>query len=292
MNPPPDTSYAARLLAAAGSPAGRMALGLDPDLRRIPYWAGSKRATLIRFCLELADGLEGAGLRPGAVKPNIAFFAQYGLSGLQALKKVITELKARGYPVILDAKRGDIGYTAEAYAREVFEIFDADAVTLQPYLGEEALLPYLAPQYQDRGVYIVCRTTNPGSGEIQLWGPPHRPLYLEVVRLIGRLAHGHPGRVGAVVGATTPDALAEVASRLSAVGPAIPILVPGIGPQGGSVQWLPFGLGPGELEDIHRVSLSRLLMYAHESRPELGVGGAAAAALQRLLEAAPAAVSR
>lgn len=292
MNPPPPRSFADRLLAAAGSPAGRICLGLDPDLERIPFWEGSKRATLVRFCLELYEGLAQAGLRPGAAKPNYAFFAQYGQGGLQALRQVVGDLRRRGCPVILDAKRGDVGHTARAYAREVFEVYQADAVTLNPYLGEEALLPFLAPEYADRGAYIVCRTTNPGSADIQLWGPPHRPLYLEVVRLVGRLAQQHPGRVGAVVGANTPEALGEVASRLGAAGPAIPLLIPGIGPQGGSLQALPFGMGDGELGGIHRVTLSRLLMFAHETRPELGVGGAAAAALRRLLQAAPAAVPR
>lgn len=290
--PPPPRTYAARLLAAAASPAGLVALGLDPVLERIPQHASRRRDTLERFCLEVLDGLQAAELRPGAVKPNIAFFAQYGSEGLQGLQRICRELRSRGYPIILDAKRGDIGSTAAAYAREAFAIYQADAVTVTPYLGEEALLPFLAQEYADRAIYVLCRTTNPGAGEIQLWGPPHQPLYLTVARLILRLAQDHPCRVGAVLGATAPDALAEVASRMTQAGPAIPLLIPGIGPQGGSLAAVSSALDSNGLEGVHRLAVSRLILYAHESRPGLGVGRAAAEAMAQLLEAVPSLAAR
>jgi uridine monophosphate synthetase len=166
-------------------------------------------------------------------KPNIAFYEAFGLPGLSALKRTL-EMIPRDTPVILDAKRGDIGATAEAYAEALFGYYGADAATVSPYLGGESVQPLLARE--GKGVFVLCRTSNPQAGKLQrlrVSGPGRErteevPLYLQVARE----ACSWGREVGLVVGATDPEALETVRREL----PAVWILCPGIGPQGGSLE--------------------------------------------------------
>ena len=162
-------------------------------------------------------------------KPNSAFYEAGGIDGLRALQDTIEAAHAKGIPVILDAKRGDIANSSVAYAKAAFEVWGADAVTVNPYGGADSLEPFLA--YEDRGVFVWCRSSNPGGSDLQALeiGGTGGPLYEHVATAAA--GWNTRGNVGLVVGATAPDELA----RVRALAPAMPILVPGVGAQGGDL---------------------------------------------------------
>ena len=135
-------------------------LGLDPEVEKIPL-DGEPADKIYTFYESILNCIIKKNIYPSAVKPNYAFYAQYGLDGIAALHKIIQIYKNEGIPVILDAKRGDIGKTAEAYSREAFSFFDADAVTLSPYMGHDSVSPYLN-LFPDRGCYILYKNIQPG----------------------------------------------------------------------------------------------------------------------------------
>jgi orotidine-5'-phosphate decarboxylase len=198
-------------------------------------------------------------------KPNSAFYEQYGPAGMRALAATIAHIQQRhpDIPVLLDGKRGDIGSTSAAYARAVFDVYGADAVTLQPYLGSDALAPFLSRV--DRGAFILCRTSNPGSGELQDLPTRdadgrERPLYLTVARLVAEEWNVR-GNCGLVVGATYPEELGAVREVVGSV----PILVPGIGTQGGELEaTIRAGLDSARQGLI--LSASRSVIYASGGR--------------------------
>ncbi|MDE2765171.1 MAG: orotidine-5'-phosphate decarboxylase [Chloroflexota bacterium] len=163
-----------------------------------------------------------------AFKLNIAFFEAEGFDGLRALEQTIAAAKSRGVPVVLDAKRGDIPPSARAYAKAVFEAWDADAVTVSPWMGGDSLEPFLA--YEERGVFVLARTSNPGGDDLQAPEVGGEPMYERVARLASEW--NTRGNVGLVVGATRPRELA----RLRELCPAMPILVPGLGVQQGDLE--------------------------------------------------------
>lgn len=167
-----------------------------------------------------------------AFKPQSAFYEAAGDVGWRALKDTIAAIRriAPDALVILDAKRNDIGNTAEAYAAAAFEWFDADAITINPYLGGDAVAPFL--QRPDRGAFALCRTSNPGAGDLQSLPVGDEPLYLAVASQARAWSTANHDNLGLVVGATWPEELAQVRSRC----PDLPILLPGIGAQGGDLQ--------------------------------------------------------
>ena len=154
-------------------------------------------------------------------KPNMAFYEQYGPAGLRALQETVGAV-ASDIPVLLDAKRGDIGSTAQAYARAAYEQFHADAITLSPYLGQDSIKPFLADP--EKFAFILCQTSNPSANEIQGYGTPD--LYEYVARV--SQTWGSPGQIGLVIGATQPEAL----QRVRAICPDAWFLAPGVGAQG------------------------------------------------------------
>ena len=207
-----------------------LCVGLDPDPARFPAELKGRPDAIFEFCSRIADATADLAC---CFKPQIAYFAaQRAEDQLEAL---IAHIHARhpGIPVILDAKRGDIGSTAEQYAVEAFERYAADALTVNPYLGKDSVEPYLA--YKDKGVILLCRTSNPGGSDLQFLdvGTPDAPekLYERVARLASSEWNSN-GQCALVVGATFP---AEIARVRSIVGD-MPLLVPGIGAQGGDVQ--------------------------------------------------------
>ena len=203
-----------------------LCVGLDPDPTRFPrHLVGD--AAILDFCRAIVDATHDLVC---AFKPQIAFFAAHRAEDqLEALIAYIHD-RHPDVPVILDAKRGDVGSTSEQYAREVFERYRADAVTVQPYQGYDAIAPYLA--YADRGTIVLCRTSNASGDELQaLKLDGDEPLYLHVARLVAERWNTN-GQCGLVVGATYP---AELAAVRSVVGD-LPILVPGIGAQGGDLE--------------------------------------------------------
>ncbi len=230
---------------AVGSP---LCVGLDPRPDRVPEPFRRAADPILAWNRAI---IKATADLAAAYKPNIAFYEALGRRGWETLKATIESIPP-GVPIVLDAKRGDIGSTAEAYARAIFDELGVDAVTLSPYLGRDSVTPFLA--YPDKGVFLLCHTSNPGAQDVQVLPvcPPDRPptpLYLEVARRV--LRWGEPGQVGLVVGAPYPDALAAVRG----VAPHTWFLVPGVGAQGGTVDALAAGLradGLGILVNVSR----------------------------------------
>lgn len=207
-----------------------LCVGLDPDPAKFPAHLKNRPETIFEFCARIADATADLVC---CFKPQIAYFAaQRAENQLEAL---IAHIHAThpGIPVILDAKRGDIGSTAEQYAVEIFERYQADAITVNPYMGRDSVEPYLA--YPDKGVILLCRTSNPGGSDLQFLnvGMADQPekLYERVARLVAREWNAN-GQCALVVGATFPGEIARVREIVG----DLPLLVPGIGAQGGDVQ--------------------------------------------------------
>jgi len=223
-------TYLERLAARSASVGTVLCLGIDPDIAGLPDKFSRDLAGIEQFARLLIDV---AAPHAAAVKPNLAFFEAFGSAGIAALERVRAAIPA-GIPVIADAKRGDIGSTAARHAVALFDTLGADAVTLNPYLGEEALGPLL--ERRDRFAYVLCRTSNPGAAELQGLElsssdtAPAEPLYARVARRAALWGPG--GTVGLVVGATAPDELA----RIRTIAPGLAFLVPGVGAQGGEAE--------------------------------------------------------
>ncbi|MFL6588138.1 MAG: orotidine-5'-phosphate decarboxylase [Luteimonas sp.] len=230
-------------------------VGLDPEPAKFPARFANDPDAVFSFCRDIADATAEYAC---AFKPQIAHFAALGAE--DALQRLIAHLHAThpGVPVILDAKRGDIGSTAQRYVAEAFERFDADAVTVNPYLGRDSVQPFL--DRSDKGVVILCRTSNPGAADLQDLPVAHagatRPLYQHVAETIARDWNGH-GNVSLVVGATWPEQLREVRAIVG----DMPFLVPGVGAQGGDVEAV---VGNAKTADGTglMVSSSRAILYA------------------------------
>jgi len=215
--------FAAKLDAAWASSGSMLCVGLDPDPARMPAPLAGAPDAIERFCIAIVDATADLVC---AFKPQIAHFSAHRAEA--ALEAVCRHVRDEhpGVPLLLDAKRGDIGSTAEFYAREAFDRYGADAVTYNPYLGTDAALPML-----ERGAVIaLCRTSNPGSADLQDLDVGGRPLYQRVAELVATRWTRY-GECGLVVGATWPGQLAEVRS----IAGDLPILVPGVGAQGGDV---------------------------------------------------------
>lgn len=217
-------SFGAKLAAAWSTSGSMLCVGLDPDPARMPVQLDGVPDAIERFCCAVVDATADLVC---AFKPQIAHFAAQRAEG--ALEAVCAHIRERHphVPILLDAKRGDIGSTAEFYAREAFGRYRADAVTYNPYLGTDAAEPLLA----QGAVFAICRTSNPGSGELQDLDVGGRPLYERVAEMVAS-RWAQRGEVGLVVGATYPDQLQAVRALVG----DIPILVPGVGAQGGDVQ--------------------------------------------------------
>ena len=215
-------SFFSRLEARARQIDSLLCVGLDPH----PELVGTAEADAVRdWCLRL---IEATAPTAAAFKPNAAFFEALGSGGWQALKAVI-EAARRHAPVVLDVKRGDIASTAQAYARSAFVELGADAVTMSPYLGRDSLEPFL--EDPERGVFLLCKTSNPGSNDLQVLPlATGEPLYLRVARLA--CSWNVRDNLGLVVGATDTPALEQVRREA----PQMWILAPGVGEQGGSLE--------------------------------------------------------
>ena len=216
------------MLARAEQQNGSLlCVGLDPEPARFPAALQGDASRIFDFCAAIVDATADLVI---AFKPQIAYFAAHRAEA--QLERLIAHIRraAPQVPVILDAKRGDIGSTAEQYAIEAFERYGADAVTLSPFMGFDSVQPYL--RREGKGAFLLCRTSNPGGDDLQnqrLAGVPGQPLLFEH---IAALAHGSwntNGQLGLVVGATYP---AEIA-RVRVLAPTLPLLIPGVGAQGG-----------------------------------------------------------
>ena len=204
-----------------------LCVGLDPEPARFPAHMKGDASRIYEFCARIVDATADLTI---AFKPQIAYFAAHRAEA--QLEQLMEHLRrnAPHVPVILDAKRGDIGSTAEQYAKEAFERYGADAVTLSPFMGFDSVQPYL--KYSGKGAFLLCRTSNPGGDDLQnqrLSSVEGQPLLYEHVARLAQGPWNVNGQLGLVVGATYP---AEI-ERVRAVAPRLPLLIPGVGAQGG-----------------------------------------------------------
>jgi orotidine-5'-phosphate decarboxylase len=206
-----------KVLSASRGSRSLLCIGLDPDPELMP------RMDVFAFNKAIIDATSDLVC---AYKPNLAFYEALGLGGLEAMKRTL-EYIPKAIPTIGDAKRGDIGNTARAYARALFEVFGFDAATVNPYLGHDSVEPFLS--YSDKGIFILCKTSNPGAADFQEARCGRRRLY-ELVAEKAR-AWNTSGNVGLVMGATYPEEL----RRVRKLCPNMPLLIPGIGAQGGDL---------------------------------------------------------
>jgi len=201
-----------------------LCVGLDPEPERFPgAWQGDA-ARIFDFCAAIVEATHDLVI---AFKPQIAYFAAHRAE--DQLERLMAHIRqvAPEVPVILDAKRGDIGSTAAQYAREAFERYRADALTLSPFMGFDSIEPYL--RYPDKGLILLCRTSNPGGGDLQAQALASGDLLYEHVARLAQGPWNASGQMGLVVGATFP---AEI-ERVRQLAPTLPLLIPGIGAQGG-----------------------------------------------------------
>ncbi|MDP4607881.1 MAG: orotidine-5'-phosphate decarboxylase, partial [Burkholderiaceae bacterium] len=207
-----------------------LCVGLDPDLAKLPSHLQGQPDAVFDFCAAIVDATADLAC---SFKPQIAYFAAMGAESVLERLMAYMHQRAPLVPVILDAKRGDIGSTAEQYAREAFDRYGAHAVTLSPFMGRDSVEPYLT--YADKGVFLLCRTSNPGGSDLQnqrLADVPGQPKVFEHLARLAQTEWNTNGQVGLVVGATFP---AEIA-RVRELAPSVPLLIPGVGAQGGDAQ--------------------------------------------------------
>jgi orotidine-5'-phosphate decarboxylase len=260
--------FVQRLERAWASADTLLCVGLDPDPARLPEQLAGSTNPMFEFGRAIVDATADLVC---AFKPQIAYYA--AARAENQLELTIAHIRQHhpGIAVILDAKRGDIGSTAKMYAREVFERYQADAVTVNPYLGFDALAPFL--EYSDKGVIVLCRTSNPGAREVQDIESKGRPLYQIIAEKAARDWNAN-GNVLLVVGATYPGELAQIRAIVG----DMPILVPGIGAQGGDVAAVVAnGATAGGTGLI--ISASRAVLYAGSGED---YAGAARSAAQKL----------
>jgi len=248
-------NFKEKLFKAALKNRSWLCVGLDPDISKLPSNIVKTPSGIEEFLKVVIDTTKDLVC---AYKPNSAFYEQFGIDGIALLKSIISFVPA-DIPVILDAKRGDIGNTSKMYAAAAFDYLGADAITVNPYMGFDSIWPFL--DYKDKGVIILCLTSNLSSSDFQkrqVIDIDNRqiPLYQVIARTA--LAWNKNDNVGLVVGATKPEELGELRKL---VGDGIPILIPGVGAQGGDLE---MSLKNGSNKDgqLAIINVSRSVLYA------------------------------
>jgi orotidine-5'-phosphate decarboxylase len=245
------------LRAAAAQNQSMLCVGLDPEPSRFPGPFKDDASRIYDFCAAIVDSVADLVI---AFKPQIAYFAAHRAE--DQLERLMTHMRraAPHVPIILDAKRGDIGSTASQYAIEAFERYGADAVTLSPFMGFDSIEPYL--KYQGKGAFLLCRTSNPGGDDLQnqrLASAPGQPLLYEHIARLAQGPWNRNGQLGLVVGATYPQEI----ERVRSMAPTLPLLIPGVGAQGGdAVATVRAGWRP---DAPIIVNSSRAVLYASAS---------------------------
>ena len=252
-----------------------LCVGLDPDPAKFPLpWQGDA-GRIFDFCARIVDATKDLVC---AFKPQIAYFAAHRAE--DQLERLMAYMRrvAPEVPVILDAKRGDIGPTAAQYAREAFERYQADAVTLSPFMGFDSVEPYL--KYDGKGLILLCRTSNPGGSDLQAQKLASGDLLYEHLAKQAAGAWNREGRLGLVVGATFPRELA----RVRELAPTLPLLIPGVGAQGGDAAETVRAAWRPDAPII--VNSSRAVLYAGDGEDFASRARAVAEATRRELDAA------
>jgi orotidine-5'-phosphate decarboxylase len=266
-----------QLAVAQASHQSLLCVGLDPEPRKFPAHLGQDATHIFDFCAHTVDATHDVVC---AFKPQIAYFAAHRAEA--QLERLIAHIRnvAPMVPIILDAKRGDIGSTAEQYAIEAFERYGADAVTLSPFMGFDSVAPYL--KYHGKGAFLLCRTSNPGGDDLQnqrLAGLAGEPRLFEHIAQLAQGPWNLNGQLGLVVGATYPEEIA----RVRQIAPTLPLLIPGVGTQGGDAKaTVKAGLTPtGPII----VNASRAVLYASQGADFAQAARLAALALRHELQA-------
>ena len=276
-------TFIEQLQTAERQNASLLCIGLDPEPARFPLrWRGDA-ARIFDFCAAIVDATADLAI---AFKPQIAYFAAHRAE--DQLERLMAHMRraAPQVPVILDAKRGDIGSTAEQYAKEAFERYGADAVTLSPFMGWDSVEPYL--KYHGKGAFILCRTSNPGGDDLQnqtLASVVGTPRLFEHVASLVQGPWNQNGQLGLVVGATYP---AEI-ERVRQLAPTVPLLIPGVGAQGGdAVATVRAGYrsAAGQTTAPIVVNSSRAVLYASAGEDFAQAARAVAQATRAQLQAA------
>ena len=252
-------TFLEQLQSAERQNGSLLCVGLDPEPSKFPAGMKGDASKIYDFCAQIVDATADLAI---AFKPQIAYFAAHRAE--DQLEKLMAHMRrsAPHVPVILDAKRGDIGSTAEQYAKEAFERYDADAVTLSPFMGFDSLQPYL--KYHGKGAFLLCRTSNPGGDDLQnqrLASVEGQPLLYEHIAKLAQGPWNLNGQLGLVVGATYP---AEI-ERVRSFAPTLPLLIPGVGAQGGDAEATikaGYRQSNGATTGAVVVSSSRAILYA------------------------------
>ena len=251
-------TFLEKLLAASRRNNSLICIGLDPEEARLPADLRDQPNAILDFHQAI---IEATADLVCAYKPNLAFYESLGPAGLTILQETLRIIPAH-IPTIADAKRGDMDNTARHYARALFEVYGFDASTVNPYLGHDSLQPFL--DYHDKGILVLCRTSNPGARDLQdlLVGQGQdepTPLYEYVARQV--LKWNAAGNVGLVVGATYPQEL----QRIRRIASDLPILIPGVGTQGGDLA-MAAREGVDAAGERAIISISRAILYASAGR--------------------------
>lgn len=269
-----------KLLNASRQQNSLLCVGLDPEPDRFPTALREMlvERAVIYFCRAI---IEATASFVCAFKPNIAFFEVLGLAGMRVFQEVLSAIPAH-IPVIVDAKRGDIGITARNYASTMFDVYGCDAVTVNPYLGYDSIAPFLA--YREKGIILLCRTSNPSARDfqdllVQDNGDQPRPLYEVVARRVQ--SWNEAGNCGLVVGATYPQELRTIRS----ICPSMPILIPGVGAQGGDLE-ASVRTGVDRHGERAILAVSRSILYAGNGPDFATMAGEEAQRLRNLMNEA------
>jgi len=262
--------------------------GLDPVLSLIPAEASTPEDKIRKFYFDILEEFLKRNVKPAVVKPNSAYYECVSILAMQVLAEIIATYRKEGIPVILDAKRGDIGKSSDAYSEAAFGVYGADAVTVNPWMGSDSVKPFLR---EENGVYVLLRTSNKGAEDFQdlELASENKKAYKAVAK---KILEWDNGSIGAVVGATNTSELAEIANFISAQKKEIPFLIPGVsipgvpGGQGGEAKAVIGALREGGFKrNIHVLNSSSGLSYAWQaSGKSSNYASACTDALERLVE--------
>lgn len=241
-------NFLERLLETTKNQNSLLCVGLDPDIKRLPYSIRTHPDPLFKFCFEIIDSTKHVA---AAFKLNFAFFEAEGSKGWAALEKLV-EIIPPTILTISDAKRGDIGSSSEKYAEAILQRLNFDAVTVNAYMGKDSVVPFL--QWPEKGAFVLCLTSNPGSHDFQHLQINARPLYKKVINEV--LKWNVRQNCGLVVGATHPDDLENIRN----IAPKVPFLIPGIGVQGGNLEEA-IKHGTDVLGELALINAGRSIIY-------------------------------
>jgi orotidine-5'-phosphate decarboxylase len=240
-----------KLISATEKNKSLLCLGLDIDPRKVPKSCGELTTGLAQFAIRI---IEATSDLVAAYKPNMAFFEALGPEGLSLLKLICSRIPEDTI-IIIDGKRGDIGNSSAFYAKSCFEIYGADFATISPYMGYDSLRPFL--EYKEKGIFVLCLTSNPGARDFQQMEINNKPLFLHVAEKVA--TWNTDNNCGLVVGATYPEQLQNIRGAAQ----DMPILIPGVGAQGGDLEKA-VSIGTSDFTKPAIINVSRSVLYASE----------------------------